>query len=87
MTMADVHEDRLAGSLNNLKKTHADRVDVPPERQFLGFEGHKKALAECDVAILGTPPGFRPMQFEEAVAQGEHVFMEKPVAADAAGVR
>ena len=87
VAMADVHEDRLTGSLNNLKKTHADRVDVPPERQFVGFDGYKKALAECDVAILATPPGFRPMQFEEAIAQGKHVFMEKPVAADAAGVR
>jgi predicted dehydrogenase len=38
----------------------------------------------CDSA---TPPGFRPMQFEEAVRQGKHVFMEKPVASDAPGVR
>jgi hypothetical protein len=40
VAMADVHEDRLTGSLNNLKKTHADRVDVPPERQFVGFDGY-----------------------------------------------
>ena len=36
---------------------------------------------------LATPPGFRPEHFEYAVAQGCHVFMEKPVATDAFGVR
>jgi myo-inositol 2-dehydrogenase / D-chiro-inositol 1-dehydrogenase len=41
----------------------------------------------CDVAILATPPGFRPMLFEEAVRQGKHIFAEKPVATDAPGVR
>lgn len=87
VAMADVHEDRLKGTLNNLQKQHADRVEVPPEQQFLGFEGYKKAIGLCDVAILGTPPGFRPTQFEEAIKAGKHVFMEKPVASDAAGVR
>jgi predicted dehydrogenase len=53
----------------------------------MGFDGFKKALETCDVAILATPPGFRPAQFEEAIRQGKHVFMEKPVASDAAGVR
>jgi predicted dehydrogenase len=37
--------------------------------------------------ILATPPGFRPMQFEAAIKAGKHVFMEKPVASDADGVR
>ncbi len=87
VAMADVHEDRLKSSLNNLQKTHADRVDVPKERQFVGFDGYKEAIAQCDVAILSTPPGFRPIHFEEAVRQGKNIFMEKPVAADAAGVR
>jgi len=84
---ADVHEDKMESSLKNLTKTHADRVDVPKERQFLGFDGYKKAIAEADVVILSTPPGFRPVHFEEAVRQGKHIFMEKPVASDAEGVR
>jgi myo-inositol 2-dehydrogenase / D-chiro-inositol 1-dehydrogenase len=87
VAMADVHEDRLKGSLSNLEKSHGPRVDVPADRQFLGFDAYQKAIEACDVAILGTPPGFRPMQFEAAVKAGKHVFMEKPVAADAAGVR
>ena len=87
IAMADIHPDRLESSLNNLQKTHAERVDVPKERQFLGFDAYKKAIELADVVILSTPPGFRPMMFEEAVKQGKNVFMEKPVASDAAGVR
>ncbi len=87
VAMGDVHEDRLTSSLANLSKNHAERVDVPKERQFLGFDAFQKAIALCDVAILATPPGFRPMMFEEAIKQGKNVFMEKPVATDATGVR
>ena len=87
VAVADVHEDRLKGALGNLQKEHGARVDVPAERQFMGFDAYKKAIETCDVAILTTPPGFRPMMFEEAVKQGKNVFMEKPVASDAAGVR
>jgi predicted dehydrogenase len=39
------------------------------------------------VVLLATPPAFRPMQIEKAVAAGVHVFAEKPVACDAQGVR
>jgi predicted dehydrogenase len=87
VAVADVHEDRLKSALNNLQKSHGDRVDVPQDKQFLGFDGYKQAIEQADVVILATPPGFRPMQFEEAVRQGKHVFCEKPVATDAAGVR
>jgi predicted dehydrogenase len=87
VAIAEVHEDRLKNALANLEKTHGAQVDVPPERRFLGFDAFPKAIEACDVAILATPPGFRPMMFAEAVKQGKHVFMEKPVASDAAGVR
>lgn len=87
VAVAEVHQDRLDGALKNLQREHPDRVDVPKERQFMGFDAYKKAIELADVVILATPPGFRPMQFEEAVRQGKHVFMEKPVASDAAGVR
>ena len=87
VAMAEVHEDRLTGALNNFQKAHPDAVDVPKERQYLGFDGYQKAIADADVVILATPPGFRPMQFEAAVKAGKHVFMEKPVASDAEGVR
>ena len=37
--------------------------------------------------LLCTPPGFRPAQFEAAVKAGKNIFLEKPVAVDAVGVR
>ncbi len=87
VAVADVFEDRLKGAVNNFKTKHPKSVDVPQDRQFLGFDAYKQAISAADVVILTTPPGFRPMMFEEAVRQGKHVFMEKPVATDAAGIR
>ena len=63
------------------------KIDVPEERKFTGFDGYEKAIALADVVILATPPGFRPIHFEEAIKQGKHVFMEKPVATDPAGIQ
>lgn len=87
VSVADVSEDQIAKSLSSLRKNHPDRVDVTPDREFVGFDGYKKAIATADVVILATPPGFRPMMFEEAVRQGKHVFTEKPVCVDAPGFR
>ncbi|MDA7916245.1 Gfo/Idh/MocA family oxidoreductase [Verrucomicrobia bacterium] len=87
VALADVDEGQLARSLSVLRKQQPDKVDVPVENQFLGFDSYKQALAECDVAILATPPGFRSIHFQEAVQQGKHCFLEKPVATDAPGIR
>jgi predicted dehydrogenase len=87
IAMADAFENNLSKSLENLKKAHPTKVDVAPEHQFTGFDAYKKAIALADVVILATPPGFRPIHFEEAVNQGKHIFMEKPVATDAPGIR
>ncbi len=88
--MADVFEHRLQSSLGNLRQQHAAQVDVPADRQFLGFDGFKKAvdsLDKGDVALFATPPGFRPIHVEYAVEKGVHVFMEKSFAVDPPGIR
>ncbi|WP_153798746.1 Gfo/Idh/MocA family protein [Foetidibacter luteolus] len=90
VAMADAFKDRLDGAYKELtsgENFDAKRVDVPEDRKFVGFDGYQKAIALADVVILATPPGFRPIHFEEAVKQGKHVFMEKPVATDPAGVQ
>ncbi len=88
VAMADAFSDRLENSLNSIREAVGDRVDVPESRRFVGFDAYEKAMADdVDVVILATPPGFRPMHFEHAVSAGKHVFMEKPVAVDAPGVR
>jgi len=64
------------------------KVEVPEERQFVGFDAYKRAIdSGVDLVLLTTPPGFRPLQFEAAVEAGKDIFMEKPVAVDAPGVR
>ncbi|RZJ77502.1 MAG: Gfo/Idh/MocA family oxidoreductase [Flavobacterium sp.] len=87
VALADAFQDRLDNSYKLLTERFAAKVDVPKERQFVGFDGYQKAIALADVVLLVTPPGFRPMHFEEAVKQGKHVFMEKPVAVDSPGIR
>ncbi|MBS1506101.1 MAG: Gfo/Idh/MocA family oxidoreductase [Bacteroidetes bacterium] len=73
----------ITGKAESLKR----KINVPEENKFVGFEGYKKAIALADVVILTTPPGFRPIHFEEAVNQGKHIFMEKPVATDPVGIQ
>lgn len=90
VAMADVFRDRLDSSYQNILEALEDkktRVQVKDENKFTGFDAYKKAIALADVVILATPPGFRPIHFEEAVNQGKHIFMEKPVATDPAGVQ
>ena len=88
VAMADAFQDRLDNSYKSIsEEIDAKRIDVPQDRKFVGFDGYQKAIALADVVILATPPGFRPMHFEEAVKQGKHIFMEKPVATDPAGIQ
>jgi predicted dehydrogenase len=88
VAMADAFEDRLTGALGRLKPHFGEKIDVPPERQFVGLDAYKKAI-DCgvDVVLLATPPGFRPMQYAAAIEAGKHVFMEKPCCTDAPGFR
>lgn len=83
----DVNRETMNRAIDILTEQQPDRIMVPQERRYHDFEGYKRVIAECDVVILATSPGFRPQHFEEAVAQGKHVFMEKPVASDVAGIK
>jgi myo-inositol 2-dehydrogenase / D-chiro-inositol 1-dehydrogenase len=85
--VADVFEDRATGIVNLLKPKHGDKVDVPPERVFVGFDAYQKVLEHCDLVLLCTPPAFRPYQFDAAVKAGKHAFLEKPACVDAFGAR
>jgi len=90
VAMADVFDYRIQGSHGNLSQRFPSQVDVPAERRFLGFDAYKRAI-DClgpnGVAILATPPVFRPPHLEYAVAKGVNVFMEKSFAVDAPGIR
>ncbi len=88
--MADLFQTRLDKALQVLSEKFADRVEVPPERRFVGFDAYRKAI-DClrpgDVAMLTGYSAFRPMQLEYAVEKGINVFMEKSFAPDAPGLR
>jgi len=85
VAMADIFENRLKGSLNNLSNKFANQVDVPADRQFVGFDAYRKAM-DClkpgDIAIFATPLAFRWVHYGYAVEKGLHAFMEKPLTAD-----
>ncbi len=85
VAMADVFENRLQSSYNNLKKQPADKVAVPEDRRFVGFDAYQQAM-DClkpgDIAIFASPLAFRWVHFGHAVEKGLHVFMEKPLTAD-----
>lgn len=99
VAMADAFSDRLESSLKNLSnpdyrdwsgdeaRDFAARIDVPEDRRFVGFDAYKQVIPLVDVVLLATPPGFRPIHFEAAIAADKHVFMEKPVATDLPGIR
>jgi predicted dehydrogenase len=86
VAMADVFDHRLKGSYEALKREKiADKVDVSPDRKFIGFDGYKRAM-DClkpgDVAIFTTPLAFRWVHFTYAIEKRLNVFMEKPLTAD-----
>ena len=98
--LADAFQDRLDSCIDQLSRQvergrrdgdalfNDSKVDVPKERQFVGFDAYKGAIESgADLVILATPPGFRPLHFEAAVEAEKHIFTEKPVAVDAPGVR
>lgn len=86
--MADIDRTSLERSRETLAK-QGRAVEVAQDRRLTGLDAYQTVMAmdEVDVVILTTPPGFRPQHFLAAVEAGKHVFMEKPVAVDAHGVR
>ncbi len=96
VAMADIAPDQIEKSLQALKSGSRElqgdlqkNIKVEKGRMFSGDEAWKQLLAldDLDYVILTTPPGFRPLHFEEAVKRGKHIFAEKPMATDPVGCR
>jgi predicted dehydrogenase len=90
VAMADVFQGRLSSAHASLSKAFGDRVDVPKDRRFIGFDAYKKAI-DClgpgDVAMLTSFAYVRSLQAEYAVGKGVNVFMEKSFGPDAPALR
>ncbi|HSC27282.1 MAG TPA: Gfo/Idh/MocA family oxidoreductase [Vicinamibacterales bacterium] len=94
VALGDLTADRLAQCRTALAEAAAkdaafgEKLKVTEDRCFVGFDAYEKVLAsDIHLVILATPPGFRPAHLAAAVEAGKHIFAEKPVAIDAAGVR
>ncbi len=88
VAMADAFEDRIESSHGQLVEALGEQVQVNSANRYVGFDAYRDAIdSGVDLVILATPPGFRPQHFEYCIERGKHVFMEKPVAVDAPGVR
>ncbi len=87
-TIADVFPDHMETAKEKLKEAMPKNYEVTKDRTFTGFDSYQAALAtDIDTVILTSPPAFRPEHFKAAVDAGKHIFMEKPVSSDSAGVR
>ncbi len=85
--VGDTFPEQITSSLNHLS-SFGDRIDVPEERRFTGIDAYQKVIdSGVDVVLLTSPPGFRPQHLRAAVEAGKHVFAEKPMAVDVAGVK
>jgi myo-inositol 2-dehydrogenase/D-chiro-inositol 1-dehydrogenase len=88
--IADIYAENIESKLGHMKKDEnlSDRVLVDEKKRFVGLDAYKAVLESgIDVVILATPPGFRPQHMKAAVESGKHMFVEKPMATDAPGVR
>jgi predicted dehydrogenase len=88
--MADLTTEKVAAAHKVLQRHFEDRVDVPGDRRFAGFDAYRNAI-DClrpgDVAMLTAYAYCRPEQIEYAVKKGVNVFMEKSFAPDPSGCR
>lgn len=86
VALGDVFQDKMDACREILKKNK--NVEIPDEKCFIGFDSYEKVIdSGVDMVLLCTPPHFRPIHVEAAVNAKKHIFMEKPIAVDPAGVR
>lgn len=84
--LADVLPDHMEACRAQLKEKAG--VTVPDDHCLLGFDAYKKVMeSDVDLVMCATPPHFRPIHFDAAVDAKKHVFLEKPAAVDAPGIR
>jgi predicted dehydrogenase len=84
---ADLFPDKVETALKTLTPMFPDRIQVPPERQFTGLNGHRGVIENCDVVLIACASRFHADYALAAARAKKHVFVEKPAAVDVAGIR
>lgn len=88
VALADVFDERLKTSRDQLKKAKPDQVEVKDDRGFIGFDAYEKLLASgVDVVLIAAASHFHPQMLKAAVDAGKHVFCEKPHGIDILGIK
>ena len=87
VALGDSFADHLERSLSTLRRDFGEQVVVDDDHKFVGFNAYKGVIDTCDVILFATSPHFRPQHVAYAVEKGRHMFVEKPVAVDAPGLR
>ena len=87
VAMADVFDDRAKNARNVFRDSQSDRVDVPDDRCFSGLDGYKGVIEHSDVVLIACASRFHPKYTLATVEAKKHLFVEKPHALDAAGIK
>lgn len=86
VALCDVFKERVDNCARELKERY--NIDIPEDKRFVGFDAYKQVVdAGIDVAVVCTPPVFRPEHFKYLVEKNKHAFLEKPIFVDSAGYR
>ena len=88
IAIGDYFKSRAKNGLEAISKAFPEQVDVPEERIFDGFQNDVGVIASgVDVILIAGAAKFHPLYSKRAVDAGKHVFVEKPNAIDAAGIK
>jgi predicted dehydrogenase len=88
VALADIFDERLKASREQLAKAKSDQVEVKDDRCFVGFDAYQKLIASgVDVVLIAPASHFIPTILQAAVAAGKHVFCEKPHGIDMPGLK
>lgn len=86
--VGDVSMEQIDASLGRIARINKGKVKVENSKKYLGFDAYQRVIdSDVDVVLLATPPGFRPTHLRYAIEKNKHVFAEKPMAVDPAGIR
>lgn len=86
VAVADIAADRVDRTKQSIEKSWGAKggYGVTDETTFVGMDAYKSLCAhpDVDIVVQTTPPGLRYLTLREAVKNGKHSFVEKPVCVD-----